>query len=90
MASCRSRCLPSNAGHGERTEYIEYGVVDHRFAYDLLSDGVLENTIDDLWRPARQLLNLIEECLEIRVTADGVSIVPAVRQYQLAGGVYKP
>ena len=58
---------------GEKIEYIECGIADYRIAYDLLSDGVLENTLDDLPRPARHLLNLIEEYLEKRAKADGVS-----------------
>ena len=59
---------------GERIEYIECTIEDYRIAYDLLSDGVLENTLDDLPRPARHLLNLIEEYLEKRAKAEGVPV----------------
>jgi DNA primase len=59
---------------GEKIEYIECGIADYCIAYDLLSDGVLENTLDDLPRPARHLLNLIEEYLEKRAKADNVPI----------------
>jgi abortive infection bacteriophage resistance protein len=59
---------------GERIEYIECNIDDYRIAYDLLSDGVLENTLDDLPRPARHLLNLIEEYLEKRAKAEGVPV----------------
>ena len=59
---------------GEKIEYIECGIADYRIAYDLLSDGVLENTLDDLPRPARHLLNLVEEYLEKRAKADNVPI----------------
>jgi len=59
---------------GEKIEYIECSIDDYRIAYDLLSDGVLENTLDDLPRPARHLLNLIEEYLEKRTKADGVPV----------------
>jgi len=59
---------------GERIEYIECNVEDYRIAYDLLSDGVLENTLDDLPRPARHLLNLIDEYLEKRAKTEDVPI----------------
>lgn len=59
---------------GEKIEYIECGIADYRIAYDLLSEGVLENTLDDLPRPARHLLNLIEKYLEKRSTTDDVPI----------------
>ena len=59
---------------GEKIEYIECGIADYRIAYDLLSDGVLENTLDDLPRPARHLLNLVEEYLEKREKTDEVPI----------------
>ncbi|MBT3276098.1 MAG: hypothetical protein HN368_23320, partial [Spirochaetales bacterium] len=59
---------------GEKIEYVECGVADYRIAYDLLSDGVLENTLDDLPRPARHLLNLVEEYLDKRAKADNVPI----------------
>ena len=59
---------------GESIEYLECGIEDYRIAYDLLSDGVLENTLDDLPRPARHLLNLIEEYLTKRAKADEVPV----------------
>ena len=57
---------------GEEIDYIECSVTDYRMAYDLLSDGVLENTLDDLPAPARKLIMLIKEHLEKRAKAEGV------------------
>jgi DNA primase len=48
----------------EEIEYIEATVEDYRIAYELLADGVLENTLDDLPRPARQLFDVIHAYLE--------------------------
>jgi hypothetical protein len=48
------------AGHNDIIEYIEATPDDYRIAYDLLSDGVLDNTLDDLPRPARELLDVIK------------------------------
>ena len=57
---------------GQEFEYIECTIDDYRIAYDLLSDGVLENTLDDLPRPARALLNLIKEYLDKRAAKEDV------------------
>jgi hypothetical protein len=57
---------------GERIDYIECTVDDYRTAYELLSDGVLENTLDDLPAPARKLLGLISEYVEKRAKTDDV------------------
>jgi hypothetical protein len=51
---------------GEQIEYIECSIDDYRIAYELLSDGVLEKTLDDLLAPARKLLDLIKKYLEKR------------------------
>ena len=58
----------------EEIEYIECTVDDYRTAHELLADGVLENTLDDLPRPARSLLDLITEFLGKRSTAEGVPV----------------
>ena len=50
----------------EEIEYIEATIEDYRIAYELLADGVLENTLDDLPRPARQLFEIIHAYLEKR------------------------
>ena len=50
----------------EAIDYIEATVDDYRIAYELLADGVLENTLDDLPRPARQLFEIIHAYLEKR------------------------
>ena len=57
---------------GETMEYIECTIDDYRIAYELLSDGVLENTLDDLPAPARKLLNLTKAYLEKRSKAEGI------------------
>lgn len=59
---------------GEQIEYIECGIDDYRIAYELLSDGVLENTLDDLPAPARKLLELIREYLEKRAKVEGAPV----------------
>ena len=55
----------------EEIEYIESTVEDYRIAYELLADGVLENTLDDLPRPARQLFQIIHSYLDRRAETDG-------------------
>lgn len=57
----------------ETLEYIECTVEDYRIAYELLSDGVLENTLDDLPRPARKLFDVIVAYLEKREREEGVA-----------------
>ena len=54
----------------ETVEYIECTAEDYRIAYDLLADGVLENTLDDLPRPARRLLEVIHSYLDKRAEAE--------------------
>jgi len=56
----------------EEIEYIEATVEDYRIAYELLADGVLENTLDDLPRPARQLFDVIHAYLEKRGRTEDV------------------
>jgi hypothetical protein len=48
---------------GEVIEYIECTTCDYRIAYDLLKDGILDNTLDDIPRQAKELLNLIRKYL---------------------------
>jgi len=45
-------------------EYIECTPFDYKIAYELLSDGVLDNTLDDLPRPARELLDVIKRYIK--------------------------
>ena len=56
---------------GETLEYIECTVADYRLAHELLSDGVLDNTLDDLPRPARELLELIKKYVTDKADAEG-------------------
>jgi hypothetical protein len=60
------------AGHNDIIEYIEATPDDYRIAYDLLSDGVLDNTLDDLPRPARELLDVIKKYLQQKSVADDI------------------
>jgi hypothetical protein len=57
---------------GEPIEYIECTPADYRIAYELLSDGVLDNTLDDLPSPARKLLDLIKGYLQDRAQRDKI------------------
>jgi len=50
----------------EEIEYIECTHYDYKVAYELLSDGVLDSTLDDLPRPARKLLDIIKKYLKER------------------------
>jgi len=59
-------------GDQDVIEYIECSPEDYRIAYELLSDGVLDNTLDDLPAPARKLLELIRKYLQERSDKDGV------------------
>ncbi|MEA3458610.1 MAG: hypothetical protein U9R21_08035, partial [Candidatus Thermoplasmatota archaeon] len=56
----------------EEIQYIECTVEDYRIAYELLADGVLENTLDDLPRPARQLFEIIHTYLDRRSETEDV------------------
>jgi hypothetical protein len=58
----------------EVVEYIDCTPEDYRIAYDLLADGVLDNTLDDLPAPARKLLELTKRYLEERSRRDGVPV----------------
>ena len=50
--------------NNEVLEYIECTINDYRIAYELLKDGLLDNTLDDLPRPARELLELIKKYVD--------------------------
>jgi hypothetical protein len=56
----------------EVIEYIECSPQDYRIAYELLSDGVLDNTLDDLPASARKLLELIQKYLQERAERDSI------------------
>jgi len=55
---------------GEPIEYIECTLEDYAIAYELLSDGVLDHTLDDLPAPARKLLELTKKFLHQRAKAE--------------------
>jgi DNA primase len=56
----------------EVIEFIECSPQDYRIAYELLSDGVLDNTLDDLPASARKLLELIQKYLQERAERDSI------------------
>jgi len=55
-------------------EYIECTPEDYRIAHELLSDGVLDNTLDDLPASARKLLELIKKYLQERSKRDSIPV----------------
>jgi len=59
---------------GEPFEYIECTLEDYAIAYELLSDGVLDHTLDDLPSPARKLLELTKKYLHRRAGAEQASV----------------
>ena len=58
----------------EVIEYIECTQQDYRIAYELLSDGVLDNTLDDLPAPTRKLLELIKKYLKEKSKRDTIPV----------------
>ncbi len=61
-------------GEHEVIEFIECTPQDYRIAYELLSDGVLDNTLDDLPAQARKLLELIKKYLQDRSERENVPV----------------
>ena len=55
----------------EIVDYIECTPEDYRLAFELLSDGVLDSTLDDLPRTARKLLELTKHYLKERSAREG-------------------
>ncbi len=60
--------------NNETVEYIECTPEDYKIAHELLSDGVLDNTLDDLPRPARKLLELIKKYLSEKSRRDTIPV----------------
>ena len=58
----------------EVIEYIECTLQDYRIAYELLSDGVLDHTLDDLPSPTRKLLELIKKYLKEKSARDTIPV----------------
>ena len=58
--------------NAETVEYIECSVDDYRIAHELLSDGVLDNTLDDLPQSARKLLETIGAYVSSRAKAEDI------------------
>jgi DNA primase len=57
----------------EEISYIECSHDDYRIAYELLSEGVLDNTLDDLPRPARRLLQITKRYVDERAKKEEVA-----------------
>src|SRR4030042_2720370 len=55
-------------------EYIECTVNDYKIAYELLKDGLLDNTLDDLPRPARELLELIKKFVKDKSVENSIPV----------------
>ncbi|MFX1503730.1 MAG: hypothetical protein ACFFDH_22405 [Promethearchaeota archaeon] len=60
--------------NNEVLEYIECTSGDYRIAYELLKDGLLDNTLDDLPRPARELLELIKKYIKEKSKQNDIPI----------------
>ncbi|MCK5491780.1 MAG: DNA primase, partial [Candidatus Omnitrophica bacterium] len=58
--------------NNEVVEYIECTINDYKIAYELLSDGILDNTLDDLPRPARELLDIIKKYLKTKSETENI------------------
>jgi hypothetical protein len=54
--------------------YIECTLSDYRIAYELLKDGILDNTLDDIPRTSKELLTLIKTYLEKRAEKEHTAI----------------
>ena len=55
-------------------EYIECTSNDYRIAYDLLKDGILDNTLDDIPRSSKELLNIINKYLKEKTNKDNIPV----------------
>ena len=55
-------------------EYIECILQDYKIAYELLIDEILDNTLDDIPRTAKELLTLIKKYLHEKSKKDSVPI----------------
>lgn len=51
-------------GNNKELEYIECTLDDYKIAYELLKDGILDNTLDDIPRTAKELFVLIKKHLK--------------------------
>lgn len=52
--------------NNEQAEYIECTPADYKLAYELLKDGILDNTLDDIPRTAKELFQLLRRYLNER------------------------
>ncbi len=50
--------------NSQEIEYIESTLEDYRRAYELVSDGILQNTLDDLLKSSKDLLSLITKMVK--------------------------
>ena len=50
--------------NNENLQYIDCTIDDYRIAYELLIDGILDNSFDDLQKPVKKLLEIIKSYLK--------------------------
>jgi hypothetical protein len=63
---------------GREVEYIESTIEDYRRAYELVSDGILQNTLDDLMKSSKDLLSLINRMvgeIAVKQSIDPLEVV---------------
>jgi len=61
-------------GDHESIEYIECTPYDYKIAHELLSDGVLDNTLDDLPRPARHIFEIMKKYLDEKSKKENIPV----------------
>jgi len=61
-------------GNNKELEYIECTLEDYKIAYELLKDGILDNTLDDIPRTSKELLILIKNYLKEKSDKDNIQI----------------
>src|SRR4030043_1058789 len=60
--------------NNESLEYVECTLDDYKIAYELLIDGILDNSFDDLPRPARKLFEIIKIYLKDRSSKENIPL----------------
>ncbi len=59
--------------NGQELKYIESTMDDYKNAYQLMIDGILENTFDDLLKSSKDLLKFIIKMIEKKAIKENVS-----------------
>ena len=60
--------------NSDTLEFIECTLDDYKTAYELLIDGVLDNSFDDLQKPVRELLEIIKSYLKKKSIKENVPV----------------